>query len=1028
MDDEELAIGIDLGTTFSCVAVVRNERVEIIPNEIGENVTPSIVSFTEDGLLVGEQTSNQLIKNPKKTIYSIKRLMGKNYDDDEVLRDIKSNFWTFDVVKQQSGDRPMIKIDNGYECKYYFPEQISKFILEKLVKSARIHLDNRPIKKAVITVPAYFDNGQREATKLAAEQAGLEVLRIINEPTAASLAYGLDKKLPKDVDLTQTYFSKGNQLSGENKKTEEDDEDEKLIIVFDLGGGTFDVSLLKIDEEEIFAVLATSGDSHLGGDDFDKKIIDHCLKDFCTKHKIDQKEVEKDTKAMNRLKIASEKAKIQLSIEKVAIIDIDEFYNDQLLHMELSRETFETICEDLFNKLIPPLDKVLDDAKVGISDIKEIVFVGGSTRIPKIKTMIQDYGCDIHINNTINPDETVAYGAAIQAAKLVKQETDILDDVILMDITPFSLGTDIINNSEDEEIKKKGKLMSVIIPRHSKIPITKTENYLTTSDFQEAMGIDVYEGENKYVKDNHLIGSFELVDIPQKKKGEVKCEVTLNIDVNGILTVTAVETSTGKQNSIKIINDKGFNKEEIIENINNTFLPLAKFDNKDFKNYKKEMTEYHKYYTETYDKKEKCKYLYNFCETLINFINTFDKEGNDTLGNKYFLYIKFLFQGFKEMIQLKTKIENNDRNFIVTNSKNFLQILSTFKNTNYKTYIELHSILNIALTQDEIKKYTVETEKQINEERNNILFDLVIYVMELIKTKAEQFLLSNKKFSRYNARYLFQNCIQISQLFIKSDRDLSKNAQLKKEHNICFEKCISEIKKINANSLVEIDAIKSSGKLIDNGENMERENLLILLDNFREALHNIQGMDDYESEAIILSNIVKIKYKYLKSENYTALRTMSEQCVALAKQTNKNVEQFKWYLEISGMLQELRKVFEDKERFEQENFENKCKTEHKHIFDEIKENRNKTNVEFIEFILQKYPPKKSPLKQGQTVQQQWNKNKKAFVERLSARYNPDNYPKNTEEEKLKYTIYHTITTEINAIIDELNPNRIELKG
>ena len=198
MEDEELAIGIDLGTTFSCVAVVRNERVEIIPNEIGENVTPSIVSFTEDGLLVGVQTSNQLIKNPKKTIYSIKRLMGKNYNDEEVLRDIKSNFWTFDVVKQQSGERPMIKIDNGYECKYYFPEQISKFILEKLVKSARIHLDNRPIKKAVITVPAYFDNGQREATKLAAEQAGLEVLRIINEPTAASLAYGLDKKLPKD--------------------------------------------------------------------------------------------------------------------------------------------------------------------------------------------------------------------------------------------------------------------------------------------------------------------------------------------------------------------------------------------------------------------------------------------------------------------------------------------------------------------------------------------------------------------------------------------------------------------------------------------------------------------------------------------------------------------------------------------------------------------------------------------------------------------------------------------------------------
>ena len=746
------------------------------------------------------------------------------------------------------------------------------------------------------------------------------------------------------------------------------------------------------------------------------------------KHKIDQQEVEKDRKAMNRIKVASEKAKIQLSTEKVAIIDIDEFYNEQLLHMELTRETFEKICEDLFNKLIPPLDDVLESANVGISQIKEIVFVGGSTRIPKIKTLVQDYCYDVHINNSINPDETVAYGAAIQAAKLMKKESDILDDVILMDITPFSLGIDVVNDSKDKENRKKGCLMSVVIPRHSKIPITKTGKYQTASDFQKSILINVYEGENKYVKDNHLLGTFNLVDIPIRKAGEVKDEVTFSIDANGILTVTAVETSTGKKNYIKIINDKGFNKDEIIENINNTFLPLANFDNKNFKNYKKEMTEYHKYYTETYDKKEKSKYLYNFCETVINFINTFDKEGNDTLGNKYFLYIKYLFQGFKEMIQLKTKIEENERNFIVTNAKHFLKILITFQNTNYKTYIDLLSILDVTLSQEEIKNTTIELEKQINEERNLILFDLVIYVMELIKTKAEQLLLSNKKFSRYNAKYLFQNCIQISQLFIRSDRDLSKDAKLKKEHNACYEKCLSEIKKINANSLVEIDNIKSSGKLIDNGENMERENLIILLDNFREALHNIQGMDDYESEAILLSNIVKIKYRYLKSENYTSLRTMSEQCVALAKQTNRNVEQYRWYLEISGILQELRKIFEDKERYEQENFENKCKTEHKHIFDEIKEYRNKTNVEFIEFILQKYPPKKSVLKQGQTVRKQWDKNKKSFVEKLSARYNPDNYPKNTEEEKLKYTIYHTITTEINAIIDELNPNRIELKG
>ena len=1021
--DEELAIGIDLGTTFSCVAVVRNERVEIIPNEMGENLTPSMVSFTEKGILVGEQASNQLIINPKNTIYSIKRLMGKNYSDQEVLKDIKSKFWNFDVVENKSSKRPMIKIEDGNKSDLYFPEQISKLILEKLVKSARAYLDNKPIKKAVITVPAYFDNAQREATKLAANQAGLEVLRIINEPTAASLAYGLDKKLPKINDLNQSFFSN----SIEQSLNINNEEDEKLIIVFDLGGGTFDVSLLKIDEEEIFSVLATSGDMHLGGDDFDKKIVDYCLDKFCSKLKIDKKSVEEDKKAMNRLKIVSEKAKIQLSSEKETVIDIDEFYNNQLLHIELNRDIFEEICKDLFYKLIAPVDKVLESSKKSISEINEIVFVGGSTRIPKVKSIVQDYFFDVHINNSINPDETVAYGAAIQAAKLLKQGSDILDDVILMDITPFSLGINILNESNDEEIQEKGDLMSVIIPRHSKIPIKKTNNYQTAYDFQKSIKIDVYEGENKYVKDNHLLGSFRLVDIPLKKAGEVKDDVTFEIDANGILTVKAVERSLGINNYIKIINDKGFNKEEIIENINNTFTPLANVDYKEFKNYKKEMSDYYKYYIETYDEKEKYKYLYNFCETLISFINTFDKEGNDTLGNKFFLYIKVLFQGFKTLIQLTTTIDEHLKNFIITNGKNFLNILTAFKNTNYKTYIELLNLLENPLSSEEIHKYTAEVEKRIIEERNNILFNLVIYTMELIKIKAEQFLLSNQQFSRYHSKYLFKNCIQISQLFIKSDRDLSKDAELKKRHTICYEKCISEIKKINANSLIEIDNIKNSGKLIDNGEEMEREELLILLDNYREALHNIQGMNDYESEAIILANIVKIYFVYLKSENYTALRTMSEQCVALAKQTNKNVESFKWYLEISKILQDLRKIFEDKERYEQEDFENKYKNERKYIFDEIQEYRNKTNVEFIEFILNKYPPKKSPLKPKQTVSDQWNKNPQNFVEKLSARYNPDNYQKNTEEEKLSYTIYHYISTEINSILSELNPNRIELK-
>ena len=1027
--DEELAIGIDLGTTFSCIAVLRNNKVEIIPNEEGENITPSVVTFTDEGVLVGEQTLNELIRNPKKTIYSIKRLMGRKFDDIEVVKDIQSNFWTYDIVKQKSGNRPLIQIpkdNNMYE--FYYPEQISKFILEKLIQSATNYL-NQPIKKAVITVPAYFNDAQRSATKLAATQAGIEVLRIINEPTAASLAYGLDKKLSKNEDLRLTTInsyinsirSPLNKKCIEDEKDEEENDNEKLIIVFDLGGGTFDVTLLTIEEGEIFDVLATSGDSRLGGDDFDKRIMDYCLQKFSSELNVKENEIRKDTRAMNRLKIASEKAKIKLSFDEEACIYLDDFYNKELLQIKLKRKDFEKLCEDLFNKLTNPLDIVLKDAQKGASEIKEIVFVGGSTRIPKIKELVHNYFFDININDSINPDEAVAYGAAIQAAKLMKQGNDILNDVILMDIIPFPLGTDVINTSSDPKIKKKGNLMSVIIPKGAKIPVKKTNNYHTTVNNQTCIPIGIYEGENKYVKDNHLLGSFKLISLPKKPAGEVKCDITFSIDENGILLVTATETSKGIEKSITLINDKMIEENQIIDKINWSTISLIMNNLYPTKNnYKKNINDYIRYYSESYSKEDKYRYITNLGEELASFIKTFDKEGNDTLGNKYFLYIKALFESYNKKLKLNSLLEQNEIDNIINNSKEFLNLLSNFHNTNYKSYIELLYSFNIPLSKEE-KELSAKEEKLITNIRNYILYELVTYSMELIEEKAEKIQNMQLQLSQYNSKYLFQSCIQISELFIKSERELAKFQGIYDRHNTCLKKCKNEISKINANSLVEIEKIKKSGKLFES-KNLKREELLILLDNFREALQNINGVNEYEYEAIITANIVKINYKYLQSTNYDELIKMAEKSVNFSKNLNKNHEQMNWYFEISNILEELKKKKKIKDKEDDDKIEAIIRNEKKYIFDEIKEYRKKTHLEFLEFILKKYPPLSKSFKMKTNIEDEWKKFPKKLLSKLSRNYHPDHFglKMNTLEEKLNYKIYQTISSELNAIISEIS--------
>merc|ERR1712166_942026 len=502
-------IGIDLGTTYSCVGIFKNGRVEIIPNEQGNRITPSYVAFNDEERLVGESAKNQAHINPKRSIYVVKRLIGRKFDDKEVQRDAK--WLPYDVISK--GGKPYISIDMpGMGKKSFSPEEVSAMILTKMKDIAESYLSEE-IKYAVITVPAYFNDAQRLATKDAGAISGLEVLRIINEPTAAAIAYGMDKK------------------AGEQN-----------IIVFDLGGGTFDVSLLTIDGG-VFEVVATAGDTHLGGEDFDQRVTEHFCKVFKKKNNVD---IKKDPRALQKLKMEVEKAKRDLSAVIQVKIAIEGLIDGIDFEETLTRARFEELCADLFKKTITPVQQVLDDASMKKSEIDEIVLVGGSTRIPEVQQLMKDFFNGKEPNRGINPDEAVAYGAAVQGGILGGQATDETKDILLIDVTPLSLGIETV-----------GGVMSAIIKRGSVIPAKKTQTFTTHADQQTQVNISVFEGERALVKDNHKLGGFDLSGIPPAPRGTAQIEVTFEIDENSILTVNAHEKGTGQSESLTITNDKG---------------------------------------------------------------------------------------------------------------------------------------------------------------------------------------------------------------------------------------------------------------------------------------------------------------------------------------------------------------------------------------------------------------------------------------------------------------------------------------
>ena len=1044
--EDEYAIGLDLGTTFSCIGVYRNGWVEIIPNRNGEKITPSVVIISNDEkILVGEETTDFLVQNYDSCIYEVKRLIGKEIDDKELDKIQKRLPFTI-VRPHGKGNLPEIKIKNNGKTMTYTPVEISSYIIKKMVFNAEKYL-NKKISKLVITVPANFTDSQRALTRQAAEALKLKVLRIINEPTAAALAYGFDEK--KNLNSN--------------------------ILIFDLGGGTFDVSILSLKKDEkdnstSFEVLGTAGDTNLGGEDFDNALVEIVLRKI--ENKADAERIRADKKALKKLKVACENTKKILSISDKANICINDVMKDLDIIEIIYRNEFESECQPLFNKLIPPIEKAMQMAyeKKGKAEemkIDEVILVGGSTRIPKVKDIVKNYFPNSRINDTINPDEAIAYGATIAAEKMLHNKDDTIKNFSLLDITPISLGTNVQNKDPNPEIQKEGNIMDVIIKRGTHIPVSNYKTYSTVVDNQESMSINIYEGEKKYVKYNHLLKKSTINGLTKRPKGKTKVVIKFDIDVNGILNVEAKEESTdgnGQVLNLMIKNDEISltNKEmEELKKKMQTLLDKIGEKGKENKNDYINIKGILKKYKDAFDKcnqamknkkkknddeededeeeDERIIYIRNYYTTLEDFINKFDKNfDNETVLYKFYLYIKDLFERYLDA--LKLDLDKGDKKHIFGKINEYIQIFID-KSSGY-----LNELLEVLSGLKKVK--------------NKVKFyQIIVFIIGKLNELGKNCIISDKPFCKYHSLMYFELSHSYFEKYFpkKSDTEppsgttttneeedrenmaiLGDNEldTLKKESKSCLE-YINDIKSgaillceefLKKNTLIKNEIIQSSDRGITsqvkqhniaNLDRMNRDNRKIFLANYEKLLSQIQITDDFtKKEAICIANIIKICYSI--SEDFASktryLLYLAKRCETIVEhlQLDKNED---WYKEFNELYTKL-KVFEPKEQVYQELL-TEMKDKYPDVFKNLDDNfRKLAPQKFIKYILETHPYKdyeKDKDRDFGTV----NPDLLLF---LLKKYLPDNYnyTANKEESKLKHCIVQEISKKLNSLYTNIN--------